>query len=188
VLVARTASAQEVQPSPPAPNLTNGEAIGIFGGAMLDCLRTRMAGQMIKDLPAAERTNLKPASAGDRQWVGSTVPAGAPLWTSERLGYLLMIAEPSPERCEVRAVQLPVERTFQAVLFAMGKALPDFKPVDVKPGYDPINYQLEDVDQGQRYVFHLEGAEPGAPGHMLRFSILSGVVVRQPVTDHPAFR
>lgn len=83
-------------------------------------------------------------------------------------------------------MQLPVDATFQPVLYAMRKAFPEFKPTPVQPGYNPIAYQLERVDKGDRYILRMEGAEPGAPGHTLRFSLLYGWVARQPVEGQPA--
>ncbi|HTX51128.1 MAG TPA: hypothetical protein VME40_17275, partial [Caulobacteraceae bacterium] len=107
-------------------------------------------------------------------------PASAPVWITSKLGYLMNITEPSPKRCEVHAIQLPVDRTFQAVVFALSKVLPDLKPVHVEPGYSPIVYQLEMVSDGARYVVHMEGAEPGVPGHALRFSLLYAWVQQEP--------
>ena len=94
------------------------------------------------------------------------------MWVTSKLGSNMTITEPSPKRCEILAMQLPVDRTFQTVVFALSKALPGFKPVHVEPGYNPIVYQLEMISNGARYVVHMEGAEPGLPLHALRFSLL----------------
>ncbi len=72
----------------------------------------------------------------------------------------------------------PVDQTFKDVLFAMDKTFPQLKPVAVQPGYNPIVYQLEGVLSGRRFVLHMEGAEPGVPGHDFRFSLLYGYVLR----------
>jgi hypothetical protein len=186
LLAAPAAVAQEPGQTLPIKGLTNTDAITAFGGAMMVCLRTRTGNQTVNDLAPGDRADFQPAAAADRKWAGKVADA-TPVWVSTKLGYLLNISEPSPERCEVHAIQLPVERTFQAVLFAMGKAMPEFKPVALRPAYNPIAYQIEQVEHGTRYVFHMEGAEPGAPGHALRFSLLYGVVVRQPATDKPVF-
>ncbi len=110
------------------------------------------------------------------------------MWVFRRLGHVLTIVEPSLQRCEVWATQLPVDRTFQPLVAVLEAQFPFFKPVGLRPGYDPIAYQLEASDGATRLVFHLEGAEPGAPGHLMRVSLLFGAVVRQPATESPPFR
>jgi hypothetical protein len=186
-LLALPADAQTSNLTSPSSGLTKAEVETVFAAAIFDCLRTRMDGQSIRDLPASDRADLRPASADDRIWAQNPSPE-TPVWVTEKLGYLLSIAEPAPERCEVRAIQLPVEDTFRVVRFAMSKAFPDFKPVTLRPGYDPIAYQLEMVDHDTRYVLHLEGAEPGAPMHAFRFSLLYALFLRQPASQPPAFR
>ena len=154
----------------------------------MDCLQSREGGQMIKDLGNGIAMKVEPATAEDRKWAGPNTPAYAPVWVTDMLGNRLVISEPSSERYEVHALQLPVDRTFQAVIFALSHAVPDLKPVRVDPGYDPIVYQLESVSGGARYIVHMEGAEPGAPGHDLRFSLLYAYVSRQPATTGEATR
>ncbi len=68
------------------------------------------------------------------------------------------------------------------MIYGFAKVFPDFKPVPVKPGYDPIVYQLESVSGGVRYIVHMEGAEPGTPLHALRFSLLYAYVLRGPAS------
>ena len=165
----------------PAPGLTNEDAIVIFGGAVMDCLQSRMGGQTIQQLGDGLALKVAPATPGDRVWAPRARPE-TPVWVTDKLGYLMNISELTPERCEVTAIQLPVDRTLNAVVFALTKTLPDFKPVHVDPGYNPIVYQLELVDGGTKYIVHMEGAEPGAPGHELRFSLLTAYVLRQSVT------
>ncbi len=172
----------------PAPGITNEDAIMIFGGALMDCLQSREGGQSIRELGDAIAMKVEPAGAEDRKWAGPITPSDSPVWTTGRLGNLLVISEPSPQRCEFHAPQLPVDRNFQAVIFARAHAVPDLKPVNVDPGFDPIVYQLESVSGGVRYIVHLEGAEPGAPGHDLRFSLLYAYVARQPATTDETIR
>ena len=140
-----------------------------------------MNGGMISDLPNDPPMRLRPAPPGDRRLAG-TPPAEEPIWITDQLGSLLVIAEPSRDRCEVNAIQLPVDRTFQTVIYTFQQVLPGFTQVHVEPGYDPIVYELQSVVQGMRYVVHMEGAEPGAPGHELRFSLLYAYVTREPTT------
>src|SRR5579862_1052077 len=116
--LAPPAASQVAHLTPPAQDLTKSEAMGAFGDALFACLRTRLDRHAIKDLPDAERANLRPASSDDRAWAGSQPPA-TPIWVTGRLGYVLDVAEPSRDRCEVHAIQLPVEDTFRAVRLAM---------------------------------------------------------------------
>lgn len=167
--------------TPPAPGLTNPQAIAAFGGALMVCLQSRMAGQSITQLGDSAMIRLKPATQADRHWAPPRTPAEAPVWITDDLGSLLVVAEPSPERCELTAIQLSVDRTLQAVTYALQQARPDFTPVHVEAGYNPIVYQLESVVGGARYIVHVEGAEPGEPGHALRFSLIYGYVLRQPL-------
>ena len=89
-----------------------------------------------------------------------------------------------------------MDPTFQVVLLANAKDPNPMTLVPVKAGYNPIAYQLERVTDGQRYIVHLEGAEPGGPGHPLamaqghafRFSLLHAWGVRQPADAKPMFR
>ena len=166
----------------PAAGLTNQQAVVTFGDALMDCLQSRMSGHMISDLGDSAAIRVRAAPSADRWLAGPRTPADTPVWITEPLGGLLAIVEPSPDRCEINAVQLPVDRTFQTVLYALQQARPDFRQVHIEPGYNPIAYQLESVVQGARYVIHLEGAEPGAPGHALRFSLLYAYVARQPAS------
>ena len=179
------------QPTRAAANLTKSEVERAFAQAMFACLATRLGKQTVKDAPEELRSAYSPASDNDRWWAdpAQKLPANTPIWMSQRLGSLLFIVEPSPERCEVRATQLPVQATFQTVVAVIQQQYSDvLTPIALKPGYDPIAYQFEHVENGTRYVVHMEGAEPGAPGHALRYSLLLGVVLRQPAADSPAFR
>ena len=178
-------------PSQPAPHLTTSEATRAFAQAMFFCLGSRLGGQMIKDAPEDLRSAYAPASGVDLTWAeaGEKLPEDTPVWVSRRLGYLLYILEPSPERCEVHANQLPVQAAFQLIVDAMKQQYSDlFTAVAPKPGFSPIAYQFEHVENGVRYVFHMEGTETGLPGREPHISLLSGVVLRQPATDPPAFR
>jgi hypothetical protein len=178
-----TANSAEPALTEPAQGLTNGDAIMVFGGALMDCLQSREGGRSIQELGSGAALKVKPATASDRKWAPPQTPPEAPVWVTDKLGYQLEIAEPSRTRCEVLATGLPVDRTFQSVIFAFSQALPEFKPVHVDPGYDPIVYQLESVTGGTRYIIHMEGAEPGTPLHAMRFSLLYAYVLRQPAGE-----
>jgi hypothetical protein len=163
----------------PAAGLTNSDAITTFGGAVMDCLQAVMDGRTVDTLGRGAAVQVQPATPADRRLAPPQTPASTPVWVTSKLGYLMNITEPSSERCEVHAIQLPVDRTLQAVVVALSKAAPDLKPVHVEPGYNPFAYQLEAVSHGARYVVHLEGAEPGTPGHTLRFSLLYAWVQKE---------
>jgi hypothetical protein len=175
------------QLTPTAPDMTVHEAQGLFAQGMLLCLYTRHEQGDIASAPANLRGGLQPATAEDRSAVGSRVSADTPVWVFGRLGHAVTIVEPSPQRCEVWATQLPVDRTFQPLIALLQARFPAFKPIALQPGYDPIGYEFESVEGASRLVFHLEGAEPGAPGHLLKVSLLFGAVVRQPASESPPF-
>ena len=190
------AGAAGAQPAmaPPVAGLTKGQAEGAFVHvALVQCLRSRVAGVMISDLPPEIRGDLRRATA---QYSVLVREAAAPNWVGGTLGGLMVVSEPSRERCDVTAMQLPVDPTFQYVLKANAATRDPLAPVSVKAGYNPIAYQLERVTDGQRYIVHLEGAEPGglghpltmAQGHAFRFSLLHAWVVRQPADAKPLFR
>jgi hypothetical protein len=170
--------------TPPATGLTNGDVIKAFGNAVMDCLQSRMGNRMIKDLGNDAAIKVLPATAADKRWAPSKIPSTAPVWITAKLGYDMNITEPSPDRCEVLAMELPVDRTFRAVAYALTTTFPDFKSVPVKPGYNPIVYQFESSDDAARYIVHMEGAEPGLPGHAFRFSLLFAYVQREPAAGH----
>lgn len=149
--------------------------------ALMNCLQSRLSGQTVGDLGDSAAIRVRAAPAQDRWLAGPDTPAATPVWITDQLGGLLTIVEPSPDRCEINAIQLPVDRTFQSVIYALQQARPDFARVHVEPGYNPIVYQLESAGGGVRYIIHMEGAEPGEPGHALRFSLIYAYVERQSV-------
>ena len=170
--------------APPMAGVTNGQAEAAFAHVVLvQCLGSRAAGVMISDLPPELRGDLRAATPQDGMLVRD--PA-VPNWVGATLGGLMVVSEPSRERCDVTAMQLPDEPTFQYVLKANAATRDLLAPVSVKAGYNPTAYQLERVTDGQRYIVHLEGAEPGGLGHLLamaqshafRFSLLHAWVVR----------
>jgi hypothetical protein len=183
-----SAPGAEVALTPPAAGLTKTEAMATFAKAMLACLGTRLQHKKIAELPPELFSELQPATDAERQWAGPNVTAQTPVWITKRLGHILTIAEPSLDDCEVSATQLPVEQTLGGLAILVTKGFPQFTQVPLKPGYDPIAYQYELIDHDTRFVIHMEGAEPGLPGHALRFSLIIGEVVRQPATDKPPFR
>lgn len=181
----------------PADHITKVEAERAFAEAMFVCLGSRLAGQMIKDAPNDAQAPYATATEGDRAWTGVQLRSDEPVWVSRRLGHLLLIVEPSRDRCEVHGTQFPVDASFQLVRDAIKQNLAGiFAAVQLSRGVSPIAYQYEGVADGSRFVVHMEGAEPGhiespepgKPGLDLPTSILFGAVIRQAATDSPAFR
>ncbi len=163
----------------PGAGLTAGEAMAAFDKALLvSCLQSLEQQKPIADLDSQLRSDLVPATSEERNFVASRHP-DAPVWSSQTLGSHLSVIEVSPQRCEIWANQLPVERIFQSAIGAIEHVMPDFRAVPQKPGYNPIVYQYEADRDGVHYTIHMEGAEPGGFGHAYRFSLLSAWVTRK---------
>jgi len=165
--------------TPAKPDLTAGEGMGAFMKALLvDCLESLQLQRPIADLDAGMRTDLMPATPQERAFQ-SVKDASVAMWSSKTLGSHLSVIETSVQLCDVRADQLPVERTFQFTAETIEHVMPDFHAVPQKPGYNPIVYQYEADRDGVHYIIHVEGAEPGGFGHASRFSLLFGSVTRK---------
>jgi hypothetical protein len=168
------------QPTPPASRITKTEAESAFAQAVFLCLGTRAGHQNIKDAPADAQADYAPASESDRAFAGGMFSLTVPMWVSHRLGYHLYIFEPSSERCEAHAVGLPVEATFDLVKGTLQKSFPELRPVPPTRDASPIAYEFEGVENGEKYIIHLGGAEAGSLGNSQSVSLLNGVVERQP--------
>jgi hypothetical protein len=151
---------------------------GFREGTVRYCLEAALRGVTIGELPEGDRTGLAPASPSIRDMVRATNPTG-PLWDVLSAQGIVVVSEPAPGACEVLAYGPPVERTFKAVLKDAKKRSKALADVPVKPGYDPIVYRLEQADGGAKIALDLSGAEPGAPGHFFRFSMLNAKVTRE---------
>jgi hypothetical protein len=187
--------AASAAPTQPAARITKTEAKTAFTQAMFLCLGDELAGKSVKDAPAELQAAFAPATDGDRAFAGAGLKSDTPIWVSRRLGWLLYVIEISPNQCEVRAAQMPVQETLQMVADSMRKQFSDvFMEVAVKARRGPVAYQFEHVEGGARYVLHVEGddnlkaPDPDKPGSEMQFSALYGVVLRQPAADPPAFR
>ncbi len=62
LLPAVALAADAPTPAQTSPNLTNDDAIMVFGGALMDCLQSREGGQMIKSIGAAARKDIMEAA------------------------------------------------------------------------------------------------------------------------------
>jgi hypothetical protein len=156
----------------PAALVTKLQGEMAFSKAVIfSCLTRQERGVGIGDLPLEYRDDLVRAQGDDRRWPTSEQPNGT-VWISRTLGSHLRVAEMTPNRCEVIADQLPVSETLERTQQVAESLRPPFSPVGVKPGYNPIVFELERRISGSHTTIHMEGAEPGGLGHFSRFSIL----------------
>lgn len=140
------------------------------------CLEAGLRGHSVADLPPAERAGLAPSSDGAREMVDDFQ---GELWDVLTAKGIVVLWEPTPNTCKVMAYGAPVDRTFKAILKDARKRAPDLDPVEVKPGYEPIVYRLQQATAAARLSLDLKGNEPGAPGHLFRFSKLHATVTRE---------
>ncbi|MCR5873733.1 hypothetical protein LRS10_05805 [Phenylobacterium sp. J426] len=152
---------------------------GFQEGAIAYCLQAALRGVAVGDLPAEARQGIAPADETMRGMVEASNPKG-PLWDVASAKGIVVVSEPKPGVCKVMAYGAPVERTFKGVLNAARKTLPAFKPVPIQPGYDPIVYRLERNEPAPAIALELRGAEPGAPGRLFRFSMLTARITYTP--------
>lgn len=143
------------------------------------CLESALRGGGIGALPAELRAGIAPSTEDMRDMVRASNPSG-PIWDVLSGKGIVVISEPSADVCEVVAYGAPVKATFKGALKAATKREPALKAVPVTPGYNPIVHRLETVEGGAKVTLDLAGAEPGTPGHLFRFSMLTGKVTRAP--------
>jgi hypothetical protein len=162
--------------------------VAIIGAVLGTCLTSRERGVMIADLPAADRGDLRPAAPEDRKIVPDKA---APAWTSDKMGGHVVIYEPSSDRCDVVADQLPVEAPGETCVVAMllAQHLPTrLNPLPTNLAQDPVVCQLEGVAGGQRYVVHIEGAPLSGGDHAAQVGSLRAWVAREPSDAKPLSR
>lgn len=159
---------------------TPAEVSAAFAEAAVDvCLEASLSGGGILDLPAAVRARLTVASPELREMVRTPNSTGN-IWEIASARGLMVISEPSPGECEVFTYGAPVERTFKTTMAAARKKVPALNPAPVRTGYDPIARRLETPEGPAGVTLELRGAEPGAPGHLFRFSTLTAKTTRKP--------
>jgi hypothetical protein len=184
LLVALACSGCEQPPKPLAE--WQAKAARRFYLDVTRCLYSSEHRTSISELPAALKADLRPASSEER-FLFENDPT-TKVWTDDIYRSHIVLAEHAEGECEVVADQIPVEATFAVVMQDLRKADPALRPHAVKPGYDPIAYQLESVKNGSRFTVRLDGSEPGGlahpirflAGHASRFSMLYAKVRRQP--------
>jgi hypothetical protein len=166
-------SALAIEPATPVTR-RQGE-IAFSKAVIFSCLTRQERRISIADLPSEYRDDLVLANPNDIIRLGGKQSNG-PVWISRTLGSHLRVEEISPTRCGVFADQLPVAETLEKTQQVAQTLRPPFSPVEVKPGYNPVVYEVERMVNGARIKIHMEGAEPGFPGHDSRFSILWAIV------------
>jgi len=180
VLAAGAAQAEDMS-SEPRPGVTRNEAEAAFGKAvLLSCMSALEQQRPIADLPPEYRADLRPALDTER-WMSVSKDKSVPVWASLTWGGHMTLTETAADRCDVYADQMPVEETLTHAMKAIGLARPDWREVPQRPDYNPFVYQIEGDHEGAHYVVHFEGAEPGAPGHAYRFSLLHATVTRKAI-------
>jgi len=190
------ASAQDQTGAPgtiPPLAATKHNAEAVFFLDVSRCLVSLENGGGVEGLADRMKAGLRPATPSERFLFKD--PA-VKVWAQDPFGAHVLLAEKSPERCDVVADQLSVDETFHLTLSNLKKVTGDFSDVPVRSGYNPVAYQIERVENGVRYVVHLEGSEPGGlahpgalfAGHAYRYSLLNAFVVKQAESATPPFR
>jgi hypothetical protein len=155
----------------PKSGLTKGEAIKAFvDAANLACIYSTVSRTPLEALPSGVEDDLAPADAEDLR---GSLAKGQPLWVSKSLGNLLQVFVDKNGVCTVVATQLPVQATLDAeagMLRGLGGSTYTERPF--KPGDNPIGYEFVRMVDGDLVTIRMEGAEPGLPGHMSRFSLM----------------
>jgi hypothetical protein len=163
----------------PKAGLTKGEAIRAFvDAANLVCIFTTVSHRSIEEAAGHADDDLVLADADDRKF--SVAPKDHPMWVSKTAGNLVQVFADKNGVCTVTATQLPVQATFDAeakLMRELGGSTYTERPF--KPGYNPIGYEFVRTVEGDLVTIHMEGAEPGLPGHALRFSLLVLQVTRK---------
>lgn len=160
--------------------VTPAQVSGAFTEAAVDvCLQSALSGGGVAGLPPDIRARLTAADTSLRELV-RTPNASGNIWEIASARGLMVISEPAAGVCEVSTYGAPVERTFKATVSAARRKVPALAPVTVQPGYDPIVRRLETPDASAGVILELSGAEPGAPGHLFRFSTLTAKITRKP--------
>ena len=157
---------------------TRSEAIRTFSTALIDaCLGSLETGISAASVPAAQALQLHPASANERK-LSPAKDDNTPVWSTGLLGEHLTIAAMTADKCLVTADQLPIEDVVRATTARISESHPDFGDVPQSRGYWPVVRQWERIERGVRYTIHIDAAEPGAPGHAFRFSLIQATVAR----------
>ena len=138
------------------------------------CITAGLQGKSIGQLGETDLKGLSPGGESMR----SMLNLSGPVWDVPSAKGIVVVWEPKAGDCEVMAYGPPVDLTFKAVVADAKKQAPKLVDVPIQPGYDPIVYRLNAVENGAvRLDVVLHGAEPGTPGHTFRFSMLKALVM-----------
>jgi hypothetical protein len=163
----------------PKPGLTKGEAIKAFvDAANLVCVFSTVSHRPLEETAGHADDDLVIGDGDDRKL--SAAPRDHPFWVSKTAGNLVQVFEDKNGVCTVTAFQLPVQATLDAeakLLRELGGSAYTERPY--KPGYNPIGYEFVRPVDGDLVTIHMEGAEPGLPGHAMRFSLITLQVTRK---------
>lgn len=156
------------QPSPDiarGPVSTTAQAAEWFYLDIARCLYSREHDGGVADLPPEAKADLRPATPSERFLFKDEATR---VWTTDRYGSHVVLAELSPGKCQVVADRLPVETTFRSVLIRLHRADPVLREDPAKPGYWPIVHQLGRALGASWITVRLQGAEPGGLTHPLQ--------------------
>ena len=163
----------------PKPGLTKGEAIKAFvDAANLVCVFSTVSRRPLEETAGHADDDLVIGDADDRKL--SAAPKDRPFWVSKTAGNLVQVFEDKNGVCTVTALQLPVQATLDAearTMRELGGSTYTERPY--KPGYNPVGYEFVRPVDGDLVTIHMEGAEPGLPGHALRFGLITLQVTRK---------
>jgi len=176
VLVAATAPAEPQA----AMRVSRVQAEADFGAQLLfPCLTHVERGVPIAELPQTYRAGLV-AAPPDARFKGGRFEGATSTWYSKLMGANLSVVEVGADKCIVVADQLPVDETLRLAAEATTRLKPPFAQVAPKPSYDwPVVYETQRTINGKKITARFEGAEPGAAGHLYRFSLMFATVTTQ---------
>ncbi|MBB3872413.1 hypothetical protein [Brevundimonas mediterranea] len=149
-------------------------AAGFSEGVTNVCMPAVAAPGGIAALPDSIRALVSPAPEDARFLAQSRNPTG-PIWNLESAKGGVIVSEPGPGQCEVIAYGPPVAATFRSTAQVLtGAAF--VEDVAARRGPPFLRYEFSGTGSEAGVKVVLEGSEPGAPGRMFRFSLLSGYV------------
>lgn len=149
---------------------------GFLEGVTQVCVPAVALAGGVGALPAAAKARVSPASEDARFLAQARNPSG-PLWNVESAKGVVIVSEPGPGQCEVIAYGPPVASTFQSTVRALERLEPGFEEAAGQRRGSPfLRHALSGTGSAQGLSVVLDGSEPGAPGRMFRFSLLSGYV------------
>ena len=149
-------------------------AAGFSQGVTDVCIPAVAVQGGIAVLPESVRALVSPAPEDARFLAQTRNPTG-PIWNLESAKGVVIVSEPGPGQCEVIAYGPPVAATFRSTAQALtGAAF--VEDLAARRGAPFLRNEFSGVGSEAGVKVVLDGSEPGAPGRMFRFSLLSGYV------------